>query len=71
MAKKRPKAANPWPQRLADLRTFYDLSQEEAAARIDAPVGTWRNWEQGRRKPNPMIIRLLQLAFSEFFARKK
>lgn len=71
--KPRPKSeANPWPTRLTALREHYGtdgkaLPQDEAAARITCSVRTWQGWEQGRRKPNPMIIRLLQLAFPEFF----
>lgn len=78
VAKKRPtpgrtrKADNPWPARLYALRQFYGdrdpITQEEAAGRISASVGTWRNWEQGRRKVNSMMERLLQLAFPEFFS---
>lgn len=79
MAKKKPTPEtpppNPWPQRLKELRAFYrtanrDMSQEEAASKIDCPIGTWRGWEQGRRTPNPMIVKLLKLAFPEFFRSK-
>lgn len=77
MEKKRRKPAtgNPWPERLKALRIHLDTpdkpaSQEEVAARINAPLGTWRNWEQGRRVPNAMIVRLLELTFPEFFGNK-
>jgi DNA-binding transcriptional regulator YiaG len=67
--KRRPAAPNPWPARLYALRQFYDrITQAEAAARIAAPTKTWENWEQGRRLPSPMIIRLLELTFPEYFA---
>lgn len=76
VAKKKPtsgrgkgKGRNPWPKRLHDLREFYGkITQEEAASRIDAPAGTWRGWEYGRRLPSPMIIKLLKLTFPEYFA---
>jgi DNA-binding transcriptional regulator YiaG len=78
MAKKKPRprsAPNPWPDRLRDLRRIYGtrgvaITQEEAAERINCPVATWRGWEQGRRKPNPMIVRLLELQFPRAFAKK-
>lgn len=81
MGKKKPKPAPPpvsaqsWPELLTELRDFYGkngvpLSQEEAAERMAAPLGTWRNYEQGRRKPNAMIIRLLRLTFPEYFRTK-
>lgn len=38
----------------ADLRTFRlsrNLSQPEVAELLNTPVGTWKNWEQGRTVP--------------------
>ena len=76
MAKKRTPApppeppANPWPARLAGIRALYKLTLDEAAARISAPVSTWNNWEYGRRRPNPMIQRLIELTFPEYFRKK-
>ena len=64
------KATSVWIARLKSLREFYGLDQAEAASRINAPLGTWRNWEQGRRVPSPMIVKLLELAFPEFFKKK-
>lgn len=60
-----PAPENPWPARLKAIRDRHGLTQEEAAARINAPLGTWRGWEQGRRRPNPMIQRLIELAFPD------
>jgi DNA-binding transcriptional regulator YiaG len=68
--KKKPAGSNPWPATLGSLRAHYGISQEEAAGRIDCPLGTWRNWEQGRRVPNAMIQRLIRLTFPEFFGKK-
>jgi DNA-binding transcriptional regulator YiaG len=65
--KRRPAAPNPWPGQLYALRRHYDITQDEAAARISAPSKTWQNWEQGRRVPNPMMVRLLELSFPEYF----
>jgi DNA-binding transcriptional regulator YiaG len=65
--RKKPAGNNPWPGRLKALREHYDISQKQAAERIDASLGSWRNWEQGLRTPSPMIVRLLKLTFPEFF----
>ena len=71
MSKKPRKTANPWPKTLAGLRDALGLTQAEAAAKIDVPIGTWRNWEQGRRRPSPAIARLLWLTFPEFFEKSQ
>ncbi len=70
--RKKPKKnpSNPWPATLAALRTKLDLSQQQAADRVKAPVGTWRGWEYGRRVPSAMIAELLRLSFPEFFGKK-
>ena len=68
VAKRKP---TDWPSTLKALREFYGgITQREAAARIEAPFGTWRNWEQGIRKVNPMMARLIRLSFPEYFAQK-
>ncbi|MEX6504803.1 helix-turn-helix domain-containing protein [Jiella sp. M17.18] len=36
---------------ILELRRRLDLTQEALAAKIGVPVGTLRNWEQGRRYP--------------------
>jgi len=38
-------------ERLQRLRQAKGLSQADLAARARVPVGTLRNWEQGRRVP--------------------
>jgi transcriptional regulator with XRE-family HTH domain len=38
-------------QRLRRLREAADMSQPELARAAGVPVGTLRNWEQGRRIP--------------------
>jgi putative transcriptional regulator len=34
------------------IRRALGLSQEEFAARFDIPLGTLRDWEQGRKEPD-------------------
>ena len=34
------------------IRRVLGLSQEEFAARFHIPLGTLRDWEQGRREPD-------------------
>lgn len=43
------------------IRTRTGLSQEAFARRIGVSVGTLRNWEQGRRKPDGPAKVLLSL----------
>jgi putative transcriptional regulator len=35
------------------IRRALDLSQEEFAERFRIPLGTLRDWEQGRKDPTP------------------
>lgn len=42
----------PWAEELKKLRDARDLDQVEAAELVGVPVGTYRNWEQGRALPN-------------------
>lgn len=74
VAKQRHQSVS-WPDKLYQLREFYGdgtrpLTQEAAAARLHTSLGSWRNWEQGRRQPTPAIVRLLELTFPEFFSEK-
>ena len=34
------------------MRRAFGLSQEEFAARFHIPLGTLRDWEQGRKEPD-------------------
>jgi len=34
------------------IRRAFDLSQEEFAAQFHIPIGTLRDWEQGRKEPD-------------------
>ena len=46
---KRPGGTVPWAR---TIRRALGLSQEEFAARFHIPLGTLRDWEQGRSKPD-------------------
>lgn len=43
------------------LRVRLGLTQTEIADALKIPVGTWRNWEQGRTKLEPAAVSLLRL----------
>lgn len=45
-----------------DLRNRFGLSQERFAALVGISVGTLRNWEQGRRRPEGPARVLLRMA---------
>ncbi len=44
--------AAPRVPRVAMIRRALKLSQEEFASRYHIPVGTLRDWEQGRKEPD-------------------
>lgn len=46
------------------IREAQGLTQEGFAAVLGVPVRTLRNWEQGRRRPEPAAITLLKVAAS-------
>lgn len=46
---------------VAAIRARTKLSQEAFARRIGVSVGTLRNWEQGRRKPDGPAMILLSM----------
>ena len=46
---------------IRSLREKYGLSQTKFAALMGVSVGTLRNWEQGRRKPEGSARVLLQV----------
>jgi len=47
------------------IRKHLHLSQQEFADRYGFPVGTVRNWEQGRRRPEGAARLLLRLIESQ------
>jgi putative transcriptional regulator len=48
-----------------ELRARLDLSQEDFAAFLRVPVGTVRNWEQGRTLPDPAARTLIALVAAD------
>jgi putative transcriptional regulator len=44
--------AAPRVPRVAIIRRALKLSQEEFATRFHIPIGTLRDWEQGRKEPD-------------------
>jgi putative transcriptional regulator len=49
------------PPDIAAIRNTTDKSQEDFARMIGVSVGTLRNWEQGRRKPEGPALALLKI----------
>ncbi|WP_342111752.1 helix-turn-helix domain-containing protein [Methylobacterium sp. SI9] len=47
------------------LRVRLGLTQPEMAAALGIPVGTWRNWEQGRVRLDPTATALLRIVSRE------
>ena len=45
-----------------EIRKKFDMTQKEFATLLDVSVGTLRNWEQGRRKPQGPAEMLLRVA---------
>lgn len=65
MAAQPPKPAEEnMGQRLKRLRDDAGLSQEQLAAAAEVPVGSLRNYEQGRRVPSVLIAARLARALS-------
>ncbi len=50
---------------LRKLREAADLKQPEAAEKLDAPLGTYRGWEQGRRAIPGPVAKLARLLFTK------
>ena len=47
--------------RLKEIRQVQGLRQEDIAQKLQIPVSTYANWEQGRREPSIQdIFKLLQ-----------
>ena len=59
------RTAKSWITRLKAIRKRLKLSQEQAAAKLEVPVATWRNWEQGRNAPHDGMARLIAIIFPE------
>ncbi|MGX9980237.1 helix-turn-helix domain-containing protein [Methylobacterium fujisawaense] len=46
------------------LRVRLGMTQPEIAAALSIPLGTWRNWEQGRVSLEPAAVALLRIVSS-------
>ena len=51
--------------RIVTIRRALKLSQDEFAARYHIPVGTLRDWEQGRKEPDAAARAFLRVIASE------
>lgn len=51
--------------KLKERRTSLGLLQSEAAAKLEVSLRTYQNWEQGRSKPSPLAIRLIEQVFGK------
>jgi putative transcriptional regulator len=51
--------------RVSIIRRAFRLSQEEFAAQFHIPVGTLRDWEQGRKEPDAAAKAYLRVIASE------
>ena len=49
------------PSDIATIRNKTNKTQEEFAAMLNISIGTLRNWEQGRRKPDGAALSLLKV----------
>ena len=49
----------------SELRARLDMTQEAFAAFLRVPVGTVRNWDQGRTPPDPAARTLLALVAAD------
>jgi putative transcriptional regulator len=59
----RPSRSFQFPEvEVRELRSQFGLTQDKFAALIGISVGTLRNWEQGRRKPEGPARVLLRVA---------
>ena len=47
---------------VAAIREKYDMTQQEFSSLLGISIGTLRNWEQGRRKPQGPAKVLLKIA---------
>lgn len=47
---------------VAVIREKYDMTQQEFSSLLGISIGTLRNWEQGRRKPQGPAKVLLKIA---------
>ena len=48
---------------LKTIREEKQLSQKDLASKLNVPVSTYANWEQGRTEPNVDMLRKLGALF--------
>ncbi|MBR2383990.1 MAG: helix-turn-helix transcriptional regulator [Clostridia bacterium] len=57
---------------LKTIREERGLSQKDLASKLNVPVSTYANWEQGRREPSIVdifrIIEILEIDANELFS---
>jgi putative transcriptional regulator len=58
-------AAAPRVPRVTIIRRALKLSQEEFAERYQVPIGTLRDWEQGRKEPDAAAKAYLKVIASD------
>ena len=58
-------AAAPRVPQVRIIRRALKLSQEEFAARYHIPIGTLRDWEQGRKEPDAAAKAYLRVIAKE------
>jgi putative transcriptional regulator len=58
-------AAAPRVPRVTIIRRALNLSQEEFAERYEVPIGTLRDWEQGRKEPDAAAKAYLKVIASD------
>lgn len=51
-------------ERLRKLRLTLDLTQREIAEKVGSSVGTWTNYETGRRSPSKYVVENICKTFS-------
>jgi DNA-binding transcriptional regulator YiaG len=47
------------PEQIKEVRQKLDLTQKKFADLIGCPLKTLKNWEQGRRKPGVMAVKVI------------
>lgn len=52
-----------WNKKLEIQRVLLDLTQEQAAAKIGVPLGTYGRWERGANVPMDVYKKLIAEAF--------
>ncbi len=56
--KTRAAGRNPTPAEIREAREKADLTQTQAAERINSTLRTWQDWEAGERRMHPGLYEL-------------